>query len=176
MNRELKEQGSPMRKSSSSGNDPDRAGIGGVEAALRKAIGFDTDDFGAALYASFWNRNEGVTDPPAWGDQAQAIRKMWRGIALDAARYLLADAALQLDNEPGVSDATGWRTIDSAPRDGTEIIGGWVDPAWVYAIWWRGEDSDAGWWFANEGPGDYNDELICPQPTHWMPLPEPPHV
>lgn len=73
-----------------------------------------------------------------------------------------------------MSDESGWQPIETAPRNGVEIIGGWAAEQWVYAIWYRGEGREAGWWFANEGPGEYCGELICPQPSHWRPLPSPP--
>jgi Lar family restriction alleviation protein len=50
-----------------------------------------------------------------------------------------------------------WRTIDSAPRDGTRVLG--CHPNWTapMTVQWSGDS-----W-----------RLACP-PTHWMPLPPPP--
>jgi hypothetical protein len=68
-----------------------------------------------------------------------------------------------------------WMPIETAPKDRTPVI-----------VWWDGrivgearyipeEDmSDFGWWWANEGPGDYHAEKLSPEPTHWQPLPQPP--
>lgn len=72
-----------------------------------------------------------------------------------------------------------WKTIESAPRDGTTILvcGGTLS--------WRGsydcdaqmvEPDTANWmggeWFIGNGES-YGDRIIC-TPTHWMPLPSPP--
>ena len=67
-----------------------------------------------------------------------------------------------------------WQPIETAPRDGTNIVlfdgqrvsvGGWVsaadqgaEPGEEYLI-------SAGWWSL---------DLSDNQPTHWMPLPDPP--
>lgn len=70
-----------------------------------------------------------------------------------------------------------WRPIETAPRDGTAILiaGGTysydiyadetfnsVTIAYWYGNHWRGEDRQA------------HDEWYTHDPTHWMPLPEPP--
>jgi hypothetical protein len=68
---------------------------------------------------------------------------------------------------PATSDAGpsgAWRTIDSAPRDGT--------PFWAYQrgreqyVCWEQDTRDGLVWM------DENDNE--PEPTHWMPLPAPP--
>ena len=58
-----------------------------------------------------------------------------------------------------------WRTIDSAPRDGTWVL--------LYSAAETLEPYGAGWWDQVAGTwimaslGGY-------EPTHWQPLPEPP--
>ena len=59
-----------------------------------------------------------------------------------------------------------WQPIETAPRDGTEILviesaGG------CYVANWQSLD---GWVWAY----DNMDGPTCTNPTHWMPLPEPP--
>jgi hypothetical protein len=62
---------------------------------------------------------------------------------------------------------TGWQPIETAPRDGTEILF-WVAPemseGWAEVGHWF-ETAHDGWWVAH---------TIERKPTHWMPLPEPP--
>jgi hypothetical protein len=68
----------------------------------------------------------------------------------------------------------GWRPIESAPRDGTPVIG-WVDsskglPSGVmYVVWWR-EGHDGRWCFFESGRG----ESYSVYPSFWRPLPAPP--
>lgn len=79
-----------------------------------------------------------------------------------------------------------WRTIDSAPRDGASILvhnndepgspGGKAEKCWegntAVAAWWTNEDGGDGDWVCYMGlPCDPSP---CFEPTHWMPLPEPP--
>jgi hypothetical protein len=63
--------------------------------------------------------------------------------------------------------AGGWQPIETAPRDGEYFL------AWNGN--WRGL---ARFWEPNyEGDPPWVDETtqyIVPEPTHWMPLPEPP--
>jgi hypothetical protein len=90
-----------------------------------------------------------------------------------------------------------WQSIDTAPRDGTDIIackyhGAGYDVCPTVA-WWEGEKFAAArspgygaGWFSQSGefvpactaPTDevepfWTDLPGC-QPTHWMPMPEPP--
>lgn len=65
-------------------------------------------------------------------------------------------------------EAQGWRPIETAPRDGTRIMA--YEPSADsknHEIWW---EDDCG------GPfqGWTDDWDTEPEPTHWMPLPEPP--
>jgi len=66
---------------------------------------------------------------------------------------------------------TDWQTIDTAPKDGTEVLCHYGQ-AWggetVVLAWfkdWNGKGNGA---WVREGDNDYAD------PSHWMPLPEPP--
>jgi hypothetical protein len=70
-------------------------------------------------------------------------------------------------------DDNQWQPIDTAPKDGTEILGYWHKPrsywrtefiTWRLKSFWNEQGTEA--WF------DRNDE---PFPaTHWHPLPPPP--
>jgi len=61
--------------------------------------------------------------------------------------------------------APTWRSIDSAPKDGTVILGWWNSEC-IETITFRGNawtwSSDGDSWSHGGGP------------THWMPLPQPP--
>lgn len=83
-----------------------------------------------------------------------------------------ADAILALGGEQ-------WRTIDSAPRDGTRVLASW-DPKRFGPPESRHEDDPAiVRWCAEhwKGPGWYPDAMGTPyHVTHWMPLPAPPEA
>jgi hypothetical protein len=69
---------------------------------------------------------------------------------------------------------TGWRTIESAPRDGTRVDlwdrsgHRWTDAHWGVHYWRHGMPAGEPSWGRGtiDGP--------APDPTHWMPLPAPP--
>jgi hypothetical protein len=64
-----------------------------------------------------------------------------------------------------------WQPIETAPRNGRKII---VSDGFNVTMAWYVDDEYAE---ADEGePGWYEDEfdVMLRQPTHWMPLPEPP--
>ena len=69
-----------------------------------------------------------------------------------------------------MSDDLTWRAIDSAPMDGTKILGtdgqGWAVIEWskTWGYWQYSMDGKLEW-------ADVNDTF---EPTHWMPLPAPP--
>ena len=69
---------------------------------------------------------------------------------------------LQASVAPPVS---GWRAIDSAPKDGTPVLV------------WDGNDCMVSWYHtvSPEFLGEWYTLAICAEePTHWMPLPSPP--
>jgi hypothetical protein len=77
-----------------------------------------------------------------------------------------------------------WRPIETAPRDGVEIIVGcWQAGVWlVRSAWYRDAaklrqngnsdvpDEDTGWWsYRNSTTQEQLDGIYTP--THWVPLP-----
>jgi hypothetical protein len=77
-----------------------------------------------------------------------------------------------------------WLPIESAPKDGTDIIVGFdVTTVWIVHVAWyidgsesSGADTpdDIGWWsYVRHSVTQEKLEGIY-EPTHWMPLPEPP--
>ena len=60
-----------------------------------------------------------------------------------------------------------WRPIATAPKDGTPVLG-----------WWGTECMIVDWCVVVERWGSTHDgeDMFEPEPTHWMPLPEPPNI
>lgn len=68
-----------------------------------------------------------------------------------------------------MSEKMTWQPIETAPKDGTRILS-YSDQEGVQCIsWWR--DGDTSWseWCSPDGYTVFD-------PTHWMPLPEPPRA
>jgi hypothetical protein len=59
-----------------------------------------------------------------------------------------------------------WQPIETAPKDGTtvDLWSGHHQRRWADCCW-----NDGKWWVYNNGYEPYEFD-----PTHWMPLPEPP--
>jgi len=68
-----------------------------------------------------------------------------------------------------------WQPIETAPKDETTVIiggNGWVDVGFfTYVRNWKGQH---GWYLLEESWRKY--EVSTIEPTHWMPLPEPPEA
>jgi hypothetical protein len=81
-----------------------------------------------------------------------------------------------------------WQPIETAPKDGTEVLGYWFgnDVPIISVILWRGHRYPDNPWrnalsdSATRGWGQCHlpdGKLTWRQgPTHWMPLPEPPEA
>lgn len=71
-----------------------------------------------------------------------------------------------------------WKTIESVPRDETVVLlycpESW-DTKGVRVGWWHNaENALEDGWYENEWASHMLTDLYG-KPTHWMPLPEPPH-
>lgn len=73
-----------------------------------------------------------------------------------------------------------WQPIETAPKDGTEIIGVYV-PTGPYDADYSIIEWDGKYWVgkcdgyrAIEAQSDFRTEFHTPFVTHWMPLPPPP--
>jgi hypothetical protein len=62
-----------------------------------------------------------------------------------------------------------WQPIETAPKDGTEILA-WDGSVRTTAVWWV-----PGKQWSLVSPGEYAEDSEV-WPTHWMPLPEPPNL
>ena len=63
-----------------------------------------------------------------------------------------------------------WQSIDLAPKDGTPILG--FDGHNITSVKWI---VDFNWWEICVPSEGYRDS-DCIEPTHWVPLPDPPTV
>lgn len=74
-----------------------------------------------------------------------------------------------LHNADAVLALKTWRTIDSAPKDGTDILV-WKPHHLVVIARWTGHGYIGGpCWFSA-----YYSAPMPDAPTHWMPMPQPP--
>lgn len=91
-----------------------------------------------------------------------------------------------MTNEHQLAEAVMWRPIETAPKDGTEVLA-YREDAGVFLIRWDapenfltedecvklGESAEEySWIFADFVQGDRCEG--SEMPTHWMPLPPPP--
>jgi hypothetical protein len=85
------------------------------------------------------------------------------------ARIVIAKKETPYDNQP-LPASNGWKPIETAPKDGTEILGyfGGLD-----VIYWRENKS-----YPKLSSWCHHCDitLINPKPTHWMPLPAAPRM
>lgn len=69
---------------------------------------------------------------------------------------------------------TGWQPIETAPRDGTNVLlwnGYHMEVAsWGYTNPWKHRED----WCVGQCFGDYNSYSTADEPTHWHPLPAEP--
>lgn len=64
-----------------------------------------------------------------------------------------------------------WQPIETAPKDGTEII---IFGSRVYFHPVMARYENDGWWVP-DAPLECPWTELASEPTHWQPLPDPPH-
>lgn len=144
----------------------------GLPEAYQNAIRFVSSSEFRALLAAL------ASSPPAPAEVGEALRKALAVLLLFRAGGAIGHASLDATIGLGqlalsaLEGSGGWRTINSAPKDGSRSVlvatGTAVGEARYH------EDHD-GWWWENTHPTDATDgEVDCP--THWMPLPPAPPV
>lgn len=75
----------------------------------------------------------------------------------------------------------GWRTIDTAPQDGTAVLAYDAEGDNIFIAAWRAWYSpvlraNVTCWWSNGARTAYQPSTLRIRPTHWMPLPtNPPH-
>ena len=76
--------------------------------------------------------------------------------------------ATQAESAAAWNQRSAWQPIETAPRDGTQILGWDGDERRI--VWW----CEGGRWISDKlqeyHPGERED------PTHWQPLPSPPPI
>jgi hypothetical protein len=112
---------------------------------------------------------------------AQIIRRVDGENKLGAGALAEAIRAA-LDPPPDHSEGEGWQSIETAPKDGTPILvgrgrvnlgdGTYKDGIVLEAQW---DANELGWFFGGYVGGWLQVDPEHP-PTHWQPLPEPPHA
>lgn len=103
--------------------------------------------------------NDGY-DPDSDSDDSAEIT--WGELAEIAA--LMREAAQALKGSALSRPASGWQPIETAPKDGTRVLGGWVDYPLVQIVFC---DRDETW-------RESQAMRSSAPPDHWMPLPAPP--
>jgi hypothetical protein len=101
-----------------------------------------------------------VTSRAYWKGRAKAVGKEITCLRAELAEAKAATAvAIEAERER-------WQPIETAPKDGTSILGGkhGFDP---FICHWR--DAKGGQWFSDVAHGYWHEGV-----THWMPLPEQP--
>lgn len=99
--------------------------------------------------------------PPNQGTQSPPTRTRAATIEDDI------ETAMLLESFATLKEQQTWQPMETAPKDGTEIIG-FRDGAMVL-IWYCGPAHSAG-----KFEWSYSDAPAYFEPTHWMPLPSPP--
>lgn len=63
-----------------------------------------------------------------------------------------------------------WKTIDTAPKDGTKVDL-WMNGRRFVDCYWSKKNNV---WYCLNSDKEGNRYKIYKEPTHWMPLPQPP--
>lgn len=72
-----------------------------------------------------------------------------------------------------------WQPIETAPKDGTWVllfVERYGAKYWLAGHWFSGSDGSCGWVSASFYAEPHVNWTTCSDPTHWMPLPDPPVV
>lgn len=118
----------------------------------------------ADLILRWQGMEQQALEPPANQEFAELAHRTWTMfVALRAERR------------------AAWQPIETAPKGEAVLIAAERGRRVVGEAMYhdREEYGDSGWWWANEGPGDYHAEQLDIEGwtvMAWMPLPEPPRA
>lgn len=160
-----------------------QAFVGGIEQALNDAYAEGRADEREAIAQLC---AEGAADMRKEGEGCRDARYDWMAQGAEA----LADTLRGINSSTGTPAdpvlAAGWRSIETAPKDGTNVI--LTNGDTVAQGWWADEpgyirehrDSDGVYLGQDESDGFMGwmdcDGGMQPDPTHWMPLPMRPYA
>lgn len=64
-----------------------------------------------------------------------------------------------------------WQPIETAPKDGTDVIVGFdLASVWIIHLAWFNKDTSS-WWSYTRGSVTQEELEGCRTPTHWIPHP-----
>ena len=71
----------------------------------------------------------------------------------------------------------GWRSMETAPKDGTAILAACPSANNIFIAAWRTWHydllrEDVTTWWSNGAKNSYQPDQLILEPTHWMPLPD----
>lgn len=93
-------------------------------------------------------------------------KSSYQEVVEEKLRVELAEAHVKLEAAEARLSSQGWQPIETAPKDGTPVLV------------WDGSDAMVSYWSnvtGLDGDGEWHTWALCAeQPTHWMPLPQPP--
>ena len=118
-----------------------------------------------------WNRRSPAPQAQPDARAVEALRRIERNpVSFSHAASQLARETLQALSAPAADD--GWRPIESAPKDGTDVLVCLSDTVAI-AHWSKGLGGSG--WLDDSGAGhhDYWNYVGLISPTHWRPLPAP---
>lgn len=111
-------------------------------------------------------------DPVAWGHKDD----FQKPIGIDGNFRLWHEKTGDWSTPLFSSPLSGWRPIDTAPKDGSTILGAYADK--VLTVRWEadGYENRGGKPAWIDGSFDRSEEYFTHPVTHWMPLPSAPAI
>lgn len=138
-----------------------------LEIAARRSYEYEGDRRGLSYVG--WER-EPEDVKAEWRSSVSTAIKAYQALSVVRVNAdVLAEMEIELRKPSGVivPIETGWRPIETAPKDGTNIL--LAHPSAVFDGYW--DELSRGW---VDDVTDLYEDKITYEPTHWMPLPPPP--
>lgn len=111
--------------------------------------------------------------PPMTIDPRDSLRQAMTYYPGKPINRLLRDALAGFEAE--IASLKEWRPMETAPKDGTDIL--LVHDKSIQVGGWGGVSGHSGWIIGEDSSSPETDYLVFfDEPTHWRPLPEPPAI